>query len=80
MSDRPQVTIRPGDRVRKRYGWDMGRSGVVIGIEDGAAIVMWTPTLTYLRRQGRMTGESYSTASDSVSDGPYSLRDLGLCR
>lgn len=78
MTDRHQITIRKGDRVRFRYDHD-NRIGRVIETTHCAAVVWWAPTLEHLRAQEHLPALSYKDAQDSIHDGAYSFRDLELC-
>lgn len=81
-----QTAIQAGCRVRKLYGSDKERSGIVTGFEGDRAVVMWAPKLSHLDRQRRVTTASGDIGltdhweySDSAFDGTYSTRDLELC-
>lgn len=76
MTERHQVTIRRGDRVRFRYDHDETRVGRVVETTHCAAVVWWAPTLEHLRAQERLPPASYRDAQDSIHDGAYSFRDL----
>lgn len=76
MNERPQITIRRGDRVRFRYDHDGTRVGRVLETTHCAAVVLWAPTLERLRAQEQLPPDSFKSAPDSIRDGTYSLRDL----